>query len=548
MLEQLKTLLQTGSDYCRQLPPSRLLLLLSGAVVALIVGLFILFGRSLSAPEEQQKVLFSQLNMQDAGAIVAKLKEMNIPHTIKGDGSTILVPAPMALDVRLRLYNEGLPQGGGVGYEIFDKHDLLGARPVIDEINRVRALQGELARTITNIAAIRSARVHLVMPKKALFREHQDKTTASVFLTLAPGRRLIPEQVRSIMQFVASSVPGLDPQEVIVLDDMGQRLNHEEVKAPLSQNEAQLNHQRLLESDLERKVQTLLEPTVGKGKVRARVSATLDFQQLERTEERYDAENPATRSQQRTKEEGTGAGYWTIGAPGVRANTEGGQGQNPGEKASTAKQTETINYEISKTISKLVAPTGDIKRLSVGVLVDGTYQPGSQSGERLYVPRAPEELTKFRDIVRGAVGYNESRGDKVEVASMPFEPESDLDAPSQREAQRAFWAQLVRYGAYVLLGALFCLFIARPLLHAIPGYKAEPVIEAVLPRTVQELEAAMDNPSMLLEPAAVGTAPLSVTLELAKPTGATLRAQVTEVARRDPEHTLEILRMWLKRG
>ncbi|MGE3540095.1 MAG: flagellar basal-body MS-ring/collar protein FliF [Candidatus Tectimicrobiota bacterium] len=549
MLDQLKTLLQNGIEYVRQMPPTKLFFLLGGIVAVLVLGLFAVFKSSAPAPEEQHKVLFSQLSAQDAGAIVAKLKDMNIPYSLKGDGSTILVPAPMVLDVRLRMYNEGLPQGGGVGYEIFDKHDLLGARPVVDEINRVRALQGELARTITNIAAIRSARVHLVIPKKALFREQQDKTTASVFLTLTPGRRLAPEQVRSIMQFVASSVPGLDPMEVIVLDDMGQRLSHEEAKMPaIAQNDAQLQHQRRLESELESKVQSLLEPALGKGKVRARVSATLDFQQLERTEERYDAENPATRSQQRSKEEGTGSGYWSIGPPGVRPNTEGAQIQNPADKATSARQTETINYELSKTVSKLVAPTGDIKRLSVGVLVDGTYQPGEKAGERKYVPRSAEELAKFRDIVRGAVGYNESRGDKVEVASMPFEPESDLDAPSQREAQRAFWAQLVGYGAYVILGLLFCLFVARPLIAALLGQKAEPVIEAMLPRTVQELEAGMDNPNMLLEPAAVGAAPTPLMVEPAKPTGASLRAQVTEIAKRDPEHTLEILRMWLKRG
>lgn len=553
MLDRLKNLLTMSSDYLRQMPPSRLFVVLAGVAVVLAVLLVAFLWHKAPAPEEQQKVLFSQLNMQDAGAIVAKLKDMKIPYTIKGDGSTILVPAPMALDVRLRLYNEGLPQGGGVGYEIFDKNDVLGNRPFQDKINLKRALQGELARTITNIAAIRSARVHLVIPEKALFREQQDKTTASVFLTLAPGRRLTSEQVRGIMQFVASSVPGLDPHEVIVLDDMGQRLSHEEVKAPLSQNDAQLNHQRTMESDLERKVQTLLEPAVGKGKVRARVSATLDFQQLERTEERYDAENPATRSQQRTKEEGTGSGYWTIGTPGVRPNIEGAQVTGDKEKASTAKQTETINYELSKTVSKLVAPTGDIKRLSVGVLVDGTYQAGDKAGERKYVPRSPEELTKFRDIVRGAVGYNEARGDKVEVASMPFEPESALDEPLQREAQQAFWSHMVRYGSYVLVALLLCLFVARPLIQGYLGYKAEPVVEAIFPRTVQELEAGMENPAMLLEPAIVGALPNQApgpmeAMTPTKPTGATLRAQVTEVVKRDPEHTLEILRTWLKRG
>lgn len=564
MLDRLKTLLQTGPEYLRQLPPAKLFLLLGAGAIVVALGLVALLWRTEPAPDEQYKVLFSQLNMQDAGAVVAKLKDMKIPYSIKGDGGTIMVPAPMALDVRLRLYNEGLPQGGGVGYEIFDKHDFLGSRPFQDKLNLKRALQGELARTITNITAVRSARVHLVLPEKALFREQQEKTTASVFLTLTPGRRLTPEQVRGIMQFVASSVPGLDPQEVIILDDMGQRLNHEEVKAPLSQTEAQLQHQRHLESDLERKIQTLLEPAVGKGKVRARVSATLDFQQLERTEERYDAENPATRSQQRTKEDSTGTGHLAVGPPGVRPNIEGAQ-ISPGDKTNnTAKQSEIINYELSKTVSKLVAPTGEVKRLSVGVLVDGTYQAGEKTGERKYVPRSPEELTKFRDIVRGALGYNEARGDKVEVASMPFEPEPEVDEPTLRESQRAFWSHLVRYGSYVILGLLFCLFIARPILQSLSGYTAEPVVDAVLPRTVQELEAGMGHTELLPELATVGAVGAgaiatggaagaasdqgAVPAVPAKPTGQSLRAQVIETAKRDPEHTIEILRMWLKRG
>ena len=179
----------------------------------------------------------------------------------------------------------------------------------------VAALQGELARTIGHIAAVHSARVHLVIPEKALFREQQEKTTASVALTLVPGRHLASEQIRGITQLMASSVPGLEPQDVVIVDDTGQILRKDERTNTLAQPEAQLAHQRAQESDLERKVQTLLEPAVGKGKVQARVSVTLDFQQLERTEERYDADNPAIRSQQRVKEEGTGTGFWAVGTP-----------------------------------------------------------------------------------------------------------------------------------------------------------------------------------------------------------------------------------------
>ena len=549
MLDQLNNWFRTLPEKFRQLPllPRFAVLGIPAAVLAALVVMVMLWG---SGEKEQLQVLYSQLNMQDAGAIATKLKEMKIPYTLKGDGTTILAPAALVLDARLRLATEGLPQGGGVGYEVFDHRNLGGGTDFENTLNHQRALQGELARTIGRVAAVHSARVHLVIPKKALFREQQEKTTAAVQLTLVPGRRLASEQIRGITQLIASSVPGLDPQDVVMTDDTGQILRKDEHTNNLSQPEAQLAHQRAQESDLERKVQTLLEPAVGKGKVRARVSATLDFQQLERTEERFDADNPALRSQQRVKEEGSGSGFWAVGTPGVRPNVPEGAAAPPagtGDKATSSRQSETINNELSKTITKVVAPTGEIKKLSVAVLVDGTYQAGAK-GERQYVPRSAEELAKYREIVKSAVGYNESRGDRVDVADAHFDIQDDPDAAVQGEAQRVFWVQLSGYGVYVILGVLFCLFIARPLMQVLTGRPGETVVETMLPRTVQELEAGLEAPGIL--PAAgetvaghlpEGTAP-------ARPTGPTLRARVAELVKNDPEHAAEVLRMWLKRG
>jgi flagellar M-ring protein FliF len=549
MLEQLNHWLRTLPERFRQLPLLQrfAVLGLPAAVLAALVVMVMLWG---SGEKEQVQVLYSQLNMQDAGAIAAKLKEMKIPYTLKGDGTTILVPAAMVLDARLRLATEGLPQGGGVGYEVFDHRNLGGGTDFENTLNHQRALQGELARTIGRVAAVHSARVHLVIPKKALFREQQEKTTAAVQLTLVPGRRLSSEQIRGITQLIASSVPGLDPQDVVVTDDTGQILRKEEHLNAMSQPEAQLAHQRAQESDLERKVQTLLEPAVGKGKVRARVSVTLDFQQLERTEERFDADNPALRSQQRVKEEGSGSGFWAVGPPGVRPNVPEGAPAPPtgtGDKNTSSRQSETINNELSKTITKVVAPTGEIKKLSVAVLVDGTYQAGAK-GERQYVPRSAEELAKYREIVKSAVGYNESRGDRVDVADAHFDIQDEVDAAVQGEAQRVFWVRLSGYGVYVILGLLFCLFIARPLMQMLTKRPGETVVETMLPRTVQELEAGLETPGIL--PAAGDTVAgrLPESTAPARPTGVTLRARVAELVKDDPEHAAEVLRMWLKRG
>ncbi len=455
MFDHINNWLRTLPEKLRQLPPLQRFALL-GVPAALLAALVVMVTLWGAGEKEQQQVLYSQLNMQDAGAIAAKLKEMKVPYTLKGDGTTILVPAAMVLDARLRLATEGLPQGGGVGYEVFGNSPLGGMTDFMQKLNYRRALQGELARTIGRIAAVHSARVHLVIPEKALFREQQEKTTASVALTLVPGRHLASEQIRGITQLIASSVPGLDPQDVVIVDDTGQILRKDERTNTLAQPEAQLAHQRAQESDLERKVQTLLEPAVGKGKVQARVSVTLDFQQLERTEERYDADNPAIRSQQRVKEEGTGTGFGAMGTPGVRTNVPEGvpPGSPPGagDKHTSSRQTEMVNNELSKTITKVVAPTGEIKKLSVAVLVDGTYQAGVK-GERQYVPRSAEELAKYREIVKSAVGFNESRGDRVDVADAHFDRQDDPEAAPQGEAQRVFWVKLSGYGVYVLLWA-----------------------------------------------------------------------------------------------
>src|SRR5215471_3450916 len=553
MFDYINHWLRTIPEKLRQLPPLQRFAVLGipAAGLAVLVVLVTLWG---AGDKEQQQVLYSQLNMQDAGAIAAKLKEMKVPYALKGDGTTILVPAALVLDARLRLATEGLPQGGGVGYEVFGNSPLGGMTDFMQKLNYRRALQGELARTIGRIAAVHSARVHLVIPEKTLFREQQEKTTASVALTLVPGRHLSSEQIRGITQLIASSVPGLEPQDVVIVDDTGQLLHKDERPNSLTQPEAQLAHQRAQESDLERKVQTLLEPVVGKGKVQARVSVTLDFQQLERTEERFDADNPAIRSQQRVKEEGTGTGFWAMGTPGVRTNvpevTPTGAIPGAGDKNTSSRQTEMVNNELSKTITKVVAPTGDIKKLSVAVLVDGTYQAGAK-GERQYVPRSAEELAKYRETVKSAVGFNESRGDRVDVADAHFDTQDDPEAAMQGEARRVFWVKLSSYGVYVLLALLFCLFIARPLIQMLSGRPTGTVVETMLPRTVQELEAGMETPGLLpaTEEAVAGhLAAGTIPDRPSKPTGTALRARVIELAKQDPEHAAAILRMWLKRG
>jgi flagellar M-ring protein FliF len=541
VLERLKNLLGFLPTRLRELPPARLFIILGLIGAGMAVGLVSLLWVS---GQTEQQVLYSHLTMEDAAAIAAKLREKGIPYTLKGDGTTILVPSATVYDTRLRLATEGLPQGGGIGFELFDQRTF-GMTEFVQKLNYRRALQGELARTIAQLGAVQGARVHLVLPEKSLFVEQQEKATASVVLKMAPGRQLHQEQIRGIAHLVASSIEGLKPTDVTIVDTNGNILSREvDSTAFSSRSEAQLVYQQTLERDLERRVQSLLERSIGEGKVLVRVSAALDFQHSERTEERYDADNPAVRSEQRNKEEGSGPGLWAVGVPGVRSNVAEASPTQPNqtaEKTTSSRQSETINYELSKVVSKIVAPSGEIKQLSVAVLVDGAYEAGGKNAERKYIPRSAEELAKYRDIVKSAAGYNEARGDRVEVASMPFESRENLDAQNAaREAQWALWAQFGRYGVLVILGGLFLLFVLRPLIKWVTA--GDMVEVPALPRTVQELEADMRVSGILPEAGEVEKLPEAA----GRRTVQELRTQVAEFVKSEPERAVEIVRLWLR--
>jgi flagellar M-ring protein FliF len=541
VLERLKEIGGSLLERLRALSPARLFVLLGLVGAGVAIGVVSLLWMS---REAEQSVLYAHLTMDDAAAMASKLKEMGVPYRLEGDGTTILVPASMVHDMRLRLATEGLPRGGGAGFELFDQRNF-GMTEFMQKLNYRRALQGELARTISQLDAVHSARVHIVLPEKSLFLEQQDKPTASVVLKLAPGRRLTPEQIRGIAHLVASSVEGLSAEAVTLVDHNGEQLRQEvQDPARLSLSEEQQAYQRTLERTLERRAQGLLARAIGQDKVLVRVSAELDFQRIERAEERYDADNPAVRSEQRSKEVGSGPGFWAIGVPGVRSNvTSGAEVEQQGTNTAS-RESETINYEVSKVVSKIVAPSGEIKRLSVAVLVDGAYQPGAQPGETTYVPRTEEELAKFRDMVKSAVGYNEARGDRVEIANIPFEVQADPEeAAMAAEARRAFWLQIGRYGAYVILGLLCLLFVVRPLLAWL--MTASGTSETMLPRTVQELEADMAAGEMLSEAGGV-MGQLSERSEAVKPTGQQLRVQLAEFVTSEPERAAELLRAWLR--
>ncbi len=433
------------------------------------------------------QILFSNLSAEDAGEMLNKLKEKKIPFQLAHNGTSILVPKDQVYDVRLSLTAEGLPKGGGVGFEVFDRTNL-GVTDFVQKLNYQRALQGELSRTIRQIKEVEQARVHIVTPKESLFIEEQKKPTASVFIKPRSGMGLSPAQVEGIVHLVASAVEGLEPGNITVVDISGKVLSKRSDPTLVGQlTTSQLEYQRNLEEGLKKKIQGMLEEVLGQNRAIARVSADIDFQQIDITEERFDP-NGVVRSEQKSSERSSMASgskplHESKNEPPLELKPSGGKARLPAEQntksASTPvpfnansaeRQSEIRNYEISKVNKHIKNPVGTLKRISVAVIVDGIYKEtpaakGVPKGKQ-FVPRAPEEMKNLENIVKKTMGFDEGRGDQVEVINMPFswsalEEDLKMAAPTP-------WKEYIfisyKPAVSLLLAVLFLLFVVRPLL------------------------------------------------------------------------------------
>ncbi len=367
-------------------------------------------------------VLYANLDMSDAAAVRQKLDEMNIPVKVKGN--VIMVPSKYVYEARLALASEGLPEGRGTGYEIFDKESPLTMSNYLQQINYKRALEGELARSISTIKGIRDARVHLVLPKRELFSEDRTPATASVVIN---GSGISKQQLRGIVHLVASSVEGLSPENVTVVDSYGTLL-YGGMDTSTGLSDSQLDIKRSVEKYLENKASSMLSGVLGPGKVVVRVNADLDFTRIEKTEEKYDPEGLVPRSEETSKE--------------VMPSADG-QGN---------KEHTITNYEIGKTVAHIVESSGNIKRLAVAVVVDQKSEV--KDGKKQYVSRSEEEINKLKDLVAQAVGLDEKRGDTITVSEIAFDKTALKEEKSQasRDQMMAMAAQVGKYaGGLVLL-------------------------------------------------------------------------------------------------
>ena len=503
--------------------------LILAASIAVLITLTIISQRV------NYDVLFSSLSPQDAGVIISKLKEQKIPYRVSASGTSILVPSEKVYETRMGLASEGLPQGGGVGFEIFDQTKL-GMTEFVQNVNYQRALQGELARTINQIDKVEQSRIHVVTPQKSLFVEDQKEVSASIVLKVMPGAKLTQNQVQGIVHLVASSVEGLSPEKITIMDNHGQILaGGTEESRPTQLTNSQAEIKRALEKDMEEGIESMLEKAVGRGKALARVFLNLDFKQTEKTEEKYDPDSLAIRSEQNLDEKSSGSSTIPRGVPGVQSNISGNVGASgtTGSPSKFQRKNQTVNYEISKTTSHIIEPVGEIIKCSVAVIIDGTYEvsKGNEGKEeKQYIPRSGEEMERFTNIVKMAVGYNADRGDQVEVVNMPFDNTTLIeDEVSKEPTFRKLWFPIIRFGIILLAVIMLFFVILRPLMRWLTTQRGEFEAGHNLPRTVGELEAEMGD-------VRGGEEVLS------------RKEKAMELANNDPERTAQLIRGWLNEG
>ena len=420
---------------------------------------------------QPKALLYSNLDLKEAGSITAALDQAGVKYEVKGDGSTILVPRDVVASTRLMLSGKGLPTAGSVGYEIFDEANALGQTDFVQQLNRQRALEGELARTIRALDGITSARVHLVLPKRQLFEEEAEQPAASVSIGVG-GREPNGEQVRAIQNLVAGAVPNMRPDRVTVVDQHAKTLSGGDTGMAAEAD----GRKSEVEQRIAKQVKTLVEGLVGAGKARVNISADLDLARVTTQEEKYDPDGQVIRSESTTEANSREKSETGSGQASVAANIPGAADPNADANTNTSGQTDsTTNYEISKTIRTEVTEPGAVKRLSVAVAVDGVTALGKDGKPGPYTPRTAEEMQRIEQLVRASVGFNQERGDQISVINVKFPVTADAGGVEAASPLMGFDKNDIMRAAELavltIVGILMIFFVARPMLGAGGGGK-----------------------------------------------------------------------------
>jgi flagellar M-ring protein FliF len=543
------------------------LLALVVAILAL-VGLFAFIGWR--ALEPRYTLLYAGLALEDTRTITSRLEAMGEAHRLSPQGDAVLVPADRALELRMALAADGLPGGGVVGYEIFDTADSFGTTEFLSNVNLKRAMEGELARTIQSLRAVRSARVHLVQPRRELFRRDQAPASASVFLSVGPAG-LGRGEIAAIRHLVAAAVPGLDANRITVADDQGRLLARggdgagDDGILALDDTEG---YRTLYEARLQEKILQLLERSLEPGRVEAQVTAELDFDRTTTTEEIFDPERQVVRSTQLIDETTELDERQPSDQVTVANNLPGGDQPDAAatSREQRARSEETVNYEVSRIVRNQTSRGGRLQRLSVAVQVDGTYRT-TESGEVVFEPLPAAELAELEQLVRSAVGLDDARGDTLSIVSrrlavpepLAGEPEALLGL------DRIDWLRMGELGGLLVLALLVLLFGVRPLLR-----RLTPPAAGTTDETAPRLLAAPDGKQLLVQmpggrtiridenglPVVVGADGEPVTTEPAPEdrislkqiegsVNASMLGEMSELVKTRPEDAIRVIRSWL---
>lgn len=467
----------------------RIFMGLGFAGLVLALGVVFSAGRS----TQDYRVLFANVNEGDGAAIITALQQMNVPYQFTEGGGAITVPQNLVYETRLKLAGQGLPKAGNVGFELLENQKF-GTSQFVERVNYLRGLEGELARSVSSLGQVKSARVHLAVPKPSAFVREQERPSASVILTLHPGRVLDSPQIAAIARLVSSAVPGMRAQEVSIMDTDGGVLGANAMRQE-GLDPSQLKYTAELEAALNRRVAAILEPLAGKDGFRAQVSVDLDFDERERTSETFGKNAPpnqAIRSQLSIESNGGKTG--SSGVPGALTNqppesarapiTAEAKGENlrapgsietgtSGSDEASSRNEKTVNYEVDRAIERIKSSKGQLRRVSAAVVLDYKYEKGAKVNASRSVPYTAQEIQQINALVRDAIGFVQRRGDTVSVANLPFSEEPVAVEDTSRLSPDLV-SQLVRYGA-IALGLLFAYFaIARPLMRPVPLPPIDP--------------------------------------------------------------------------
>jgi flagellar M-ring protein FliF len=539
-----ETTVETLIHALRNLGPVRLAIM--GAIMLGMIGFFIFLTTRLATPS--MVLLYGDLNANDSSRITSQLSSQNIPFELLQGGSQIMVPSDRALKLRLSLASQGIPSGGSLGYELFDDKQTIGTTSFVQNINLLRALEGELARTIQTISSIRSARVHLVFPRRELFSREKHQASASITLRMGDGS-LEKDQVAGIQHLVAAAVPGLVPARVSIISSSNGKLlagGFEEDSTSFMAVKSQ-EQRRNFERRMSRIIESLLEKTVGFGMVRAEVKADMDFDRISTTDEKFDPDGQVIKSNQSIEENNQtrdteGTQPVTVGTNLPDPNA--GEGENASSSSAESRNEETVNFEVSKKIINHVREVGIIKRLSVAVLIDGVR--GIDDGEPTYQPRSEAEMELLATLVRGAIGFNADRGDTVEVINMEF-----ADVMVEGIELGLFFGldknDLLRMAEVLVLSIvaiLVILLVVRPLVSR--AFESIPSAAAA-ERLLTDQAGALTAPGIPSE-VTVGEERFEELIDIDRVEGRVKASSVNKVGglvEKHPEEALSILRSWM---